>query len=168
MKLSIFAALSLSLFLFPIHFAHADFKVATVDINRVLNEAPQAKDKRKEFETRADEARKKLEGKRMALQDTKEKLEGAKADPDSKEVQKFRAEVRDFERQAKDADEDIKRDFVKFNRGLADRALKIIADYAKKNQIDLVLDKSDKAHGPILYGHESFDITDQIVKQING
>jgi Skp family chaperone for outer membrane proteins len=41
-----------------------------------------------------------------------------------------------------------------------------IETYAKSNNYDLVIDKSEKYRGPVLYGTSSADITDDIVKLI--
>jgi Skp family chaperone for outer membrane proteins len=147
--------------------AQAEFKIATVDVNKILNESTAAKTKRKDLDERAGAARKKLEEKGKSLKERKDKLELAKDKADPKEVEKFRADARDFERTVKDTDEDLKKEFLKFNRELADKAVKLINEYAKKNQIDLVLDKSQGSRGPVLFGQPSFDITSDITQEMN-
>lgn len=147
--------------------AQAEFKIATVDVNKILNESTAAKAKRKDLDERAGAARKKLEEKGKSLKERKDKLELAKDKADPKEVEKFRADARDFERTVKDTDEDLKKEFLKFNRELADKAVKLINEYAKKNQIDLVLDKSQGSRGPVLFGQPSFDITNDITQEMN-
>jgi len=147
--------------------ALAEFKIATVDVNKILNESSAAKTKRKDLDGRAAAARAKLEDKGKGLRERKEKLEQAKDKADPKELEKFRADARDFERAVKDTDEDLKKEFMKFNRELADKAVKLINEYAKKNQIDLVLDKSQGGRGPVLFGQASFDITGEITQEMN-
>jgi outer membrane protein len=147
--------------------AYAEFKIATVDVNKILNESSAARSKRKDLDERASAARKKLEDKGKSLKERKDKLELAKDKADPKEVEKFRADARDFERTVKDTDEDLKKEFLKFNRELADKAVKLINEYAKKNQIDLVLDKSQGSRGPVLFGQPSFDITGDITEEMN-
>ena len=62
---------------------------------------------------------------------------------------------------------DLQQQFLKTNKDLTDKTVKLVEEYAKKNKVDLVLDKSDKLRGPVLFRTPSVDITDEIVKQIN-
>jgi Skp family chaperone for outer membrane proteins len=39
-----------------------------------------------------------------------------------------------------------------------------IETYAKANKFDLVIDKSEKYRGPVLFGSPSADITEEILK----
>ena len=147
--------------------AVAEFKLATVDVNRVLNESSEALSKRKELDLKSAEARKKLEEKGKRLRQIEEQIKSGSLSEDSKEAQKYRSEAREFSRELKDAEDELKTDFMKVNKTLAEKALKIIAEYAKANGIDLILDKGEKAKGPVLYGVASQDITDAIVKKMN-
>ncbi len=147
--------------------AQAQFKVATVDVNRILNESKEAVAKRKELDAKSADARKKLEEKGKALKQIEEKLKAGSISEDSKEAQQYRAQAREFTRQVKDAEDDLKNEFMKTNKILADKALKLVSDYAKASDIDLVLDKSEKGRGPVLYGSQSFDITDAIIQKMN-
>ena len=147
--------------------AMAEFRIALVDINRVLNESKEAQAKRKELDEMTLKAKKKLDDKRAALKATEEKLKASNAKDDSKEVEAFRSDARNFSRLIKDSEEEIKREFLKINKALTDKALKLVADYAKKNDYDLVLDRGEAGRSPVLYGVESADISDAIVKDIN-
>lgn len=147
--------------------AHADFRLATVDINKVLNESSSAKAERKKLDDKAASARKKLEERGKALRTRKEALDRADTSADPKEVEKFRADARDFERDVKDTDEDLKKEFLKVNRQLAEKAVNIVTAYAKQNSISLVLDKGEESRGPVLFGQPTFDITPEIVKEMN-
>ena len=146
---------------------HAEYRIATVDINRVLNDSKEAAAKRQELEKKSIDIRKKFEDRSKKLRDTEQKMKDGKLAEDSKEAKQFRSDARDFGREVKEAEEDLKSDFMKFNKGLADKALKAVADYAKANNIDLVLDRGDKARGPVLFGDASHDITDAIVEIMN-
>jgi Skp family chaperone for outer membrane proteins len=147
--------------------AYADFRLATVDINKVLNESSSAKAERKKLDDKAASARKKLEERGKALRTRKEALDRAEANADPKDIERFRADARDFERDVKDTDEDLKKEFLKVNRQLAERAVSIVTAYAKQNNISLVLDKGEESRGPVLFGQPTFDITPEIVKEMN-
>lgn len=152
--------------LFP-SIALADFNVALVDINRVLNESNQAKEMRQQLDVKQAAAKKKLEERGKALKATEEKIKQGKIAEDSKEGEKFRADAKEFSRMVKDTDEDLKREFLKVNRTLTEHTLQAIEAYAKRNNIDLVLEKSEKGKSAVLFGDASYDITDAIVKSIN-
>ncbi len=56
---------------------------------------------------------------------------------------------------------------MKFNKSLAEKTVKIVSAHAQKHSIDLVLDKSEKGRGPVLFGDSTFDITDAIIEEMN-
>lgn len=143
--------------------ANADLKIATVDTGRILNESKDAAGKKKELDALSQDAKKKADDKKKALQAMETKLKEKHVTEDSKEADNFRNEAKEYARFIKDTEEDLKKRYLKLNKEMADRTLTKIAEYAKANKIDLVLDKSDKYQGPLLYGVPSVDITDAIL-----
>jgi outer membrane protein len=148
--------------------SHADFKLATVDINRVINEAPEAKASRKELDTLTQDAKKKVDAKRAVLKSVEDKIKAGQIKEDSKEADAFKNDAREFSRFVKDTEDDIRQRFMKTNKTLTDKALKIIKTYASSHNLDLVMDRSEGMRGPILFGNPSTDITDDIIKAMNG
>lgn len=144
--------------------AAAEFRIATVDLTKVVNEFPDAVTKKEELDDASDKAKTKLEAKGKELQALQEKLEKAKVAANSKEAENFRTQVRDFERMRADAKNELERKFVKMNKDVTDKIMAKIETYAKSNDYDLVLDKSEKVRGPVLFGDSSADITDDIIK----
>ncbi len=144
--------------------ARADVRIATVDVARILNDSPEAVAKKKELDTLSEETKKKLETKAKDLQALKTKLENSKVSADSKEAESFRNQARDFERMRGDAKADLEKKYMKVNKELTDKVLARIEAYAKANDYDLIFDKSDRFRGPVLFGSQAADITDQILK----
>lgn len=142
---------------------HAEVRIATVDVARIINEAPDAKSKKKELDAASEDAKKKLEAKGKDLQALKTKLEGQKVSAESKEAESFREKARDFERMRADMKADLEKKYMKVNKELSERVMAKIESYAKANNYDLVIDKSDKYRGPVLFGKPSADITDDIL-----
>jgi Skp family chaperone for outer membrane proteins len=147
--------------------AHAEFRVATVDVGRVLNESKGSKEMRQKLSDKSAKTKKEIEAKRSALQATEEKLKAAKVSEDSREAEAFRNEARAFSRFVKDAEEDMRREFMKVNKDLTERALAVVKRYAEANKIDLVLDKSEQARGPVLFGDKAADITPAIIAEVS-
>ena len=167
MKIRALLALSFSAFvLCPFSSVTAEIRIATVDVARIINEVPDAVSKKEELDEASEKAKSKLEAKGKELQALKEKLEKAKVSPDSKEAENFRNQARDFERMRNDAKAELERKFMKMNKDISEKVMSKIESYAKSNNYDLVLDKSEKFRGPVLFGDKSADITDDIIKMM--
>lgn len=144
--------------------AQAEVKIGTVDVSRIVNDSPEAVSKKKELDTFSEETKKKLEAKGKELQDLKTKLENSKVAADSKEAENFRNQVRDFERMRGDAKADLEKRYLKVNKELTDKVYAQIEKFAKTNNYDLIIDKSDRYRGPVLFGSTSADVTEQVLK----
>ena len=144
-----------------------ELRLATVDMGRIMNESKSAQAKKKELDLKSAAAKKKLEDKQASLRTLEKSLKDAKVSEDSKEAENFRNQARDFSRMVKDTEEQLRKEFMKTNKALLDDTVKRVEQYAKKNSIQLVLDKSQQARGPVLFGVDSADITDQIIAELN-
>jgi outer membrane protein len=144
--------------------AQAEIRIATVDVARIINEAPDAKSKKKELDAASEEAKNKLESKGKDLQALKSKLESDKVSAESKEAEAFRQKARDFERMRADLKADLEKKYMKVNKELSEKVMAKIETYAKTKNYDLVIDKSEKYRGPVLFGKPSADITDDILE----
>ncbi|MEY4701808.1 MAG: hypothetical protein RL326_1995 [Pseudomonadota bacterium] len=163
MKIARFAALFLALCVGASP-ALSEVRIATVDVGRIINEAPDAQKRKKELDAASEDAKKKLEAKGKDLQALKTKLEEQKVSADSKEAESFRNQARDFERLRSDMKAELEKKYMKINKELTDKVMGQIETYAKANKFDLVIDKSEKYRGPVLFGSQSADITDEILK----
>ncbi|MCB0331889.1 MAG: OmpH family outer membrane protein [Bdellovibrionales bacterium] len=146
----------------------AEYSIATVDINRVLNESKESVAAKKELDQASAKAKTKVEERRNSLKAIEAKIKAGKISPDSQEAENFRADAKDFTRYVKDTEEKLRRDFMKSNKHLTEKTLAAISKYAESNNIDIVLDKSaEGGRGPVLFGMKSFDITENIIKKVN-
>ena len=146
--------------------AQAEVKIGTVDVARIVNDSPEAVTKKKELDSFSEETKKKIEAKGKELQALKTKLEDAKVSAESKEAENFRNQVRDFERMRGDAKADLEKRYMKVNKELTDKVYGQIEKFAKANSYDLIIDKSDRYRGPILFGASSVDVTEQVLKGV--
>ncbi|MCB0338610.1 MAG: OmpH family outer membrane protein [Bdellovibrionales bacterium] len=169
-KLIIILTLSLipTIFLHPdSSFAGDGFLVATVDMNRLLNESKFSVGKKKELDQLSQQRRKEFEGKKESLKKLEDKLKADKVSPESAQADEFRAQARDFARLVSDAENDLKRKYLKTTQELTEQARKAIGTYAKANNIDMVLEQGSDLRSPVLYGQASMDITDKILEALN-
>lgn len=146
----------------------AEYKIATIDIGKILNDTPESKSARVQLDNEAKSARARIEKQRTALKQREEKLVAKKVAPDSPEVEQFRKDSRDLGQSIKKSEEELRTKFTKMNNQLTDKAMKIIEQYAKSQQIDLVLDKGAAGRGPVLFGTPHVDITNEILARMKG
>jgi Skp family chaperone for outer membrane proteins len=149
--------------------ANADVRIATVDLGRVLNETKEAKELKVKLDNMAVTLRKKIQVKQSELKKLEDLFEdGAKKADDSKSLQSIQEKKRDLARLLKDSEDEIKVEFGRVNRVLTEKALAKIRDFSAKNSYDMVLSKSMKERGLVLHGESNLDITDQVIRLIDG
>ncbi len=143
-----------------------NFKIATIEVNRVINSLKESKQKKAELD-KIGEAKKQVIAKKKANLDALEqKYKAAGSDPDSKEGMALRSAIKDYERAVNDTKEDFNREFLKVNRELTEKAFKHIEAYAKRNRINLILEKGFPGAGPVLYGDDAADITAAVIAEL--
>lgn len=142
----------------------AEYRISTVDMARILGESAEAKKAKETFDARASKVRDEMEGKKKSLMAREKKVKDSKSES---EAESFRAAVKDYERELRDKDEELRKEFVKVNRGVTEKIVRAIEGYAKEKDISLVLDRGGVSRGPILFGDEKADITDEIIAKLN-
>lgn len=168
MKTIAFAAALLSAALVAVSPAHADYKIATVDMNRIINEAPESKQAKADLDKEFAAAKKKIEDKQAGLKAIEAKIKDGSIKEDSKEAEKYRSDAREFARLVKDTEDDLKKRFLKTNTILTEKAARLVRDYAEKHNYSLIFDRSEKNRGPVLFAQPATDVTDEIIKTIRG
>lgn len=142
---------------------YGEFKVATIDMTRVLNDADAAKDKREEIDKLIATTNSKGEDKKKALIELQEKITESN---NPKDVDKFDKDKKELDRFLQDSREEIGRKIQATSKTLSEKAISLIGAYAKAHSINIVIDKSKKFRGPVLFSEET-DITDEIIKEMN-
>lgn len=144
--------------------AFAEYKIATVDMNRIINEAPESKQAKADLDKDFAAAKKKIEDKQAALKAAEAKIKDGSIKEGSKEAEKYRSDAREFAHLVKDTEDDIKKRFIKTNTILTEKAARLVRDYAEKNNYSLIFDKSEKNRGPVLFAQPATDVTEEIIK----
>jgi Skp family chaperone for outer membrane proteins len=148
-------------------FAADGASIATVDINKIMNQMDEAKDMKARLDGATATAKRDIDSKRAELAKIESSLRDRKVNPASEEGDKFRAKVKDFETLVRGSEEKLRKDFLKSNNELSAKVLKAVEEYAADNDIDLVLEKNSEGRGSVLYGQNSADITDSILDNLN-
>lgn len=149
-------------------FSFAQNKYAYVDLLKVMNQSKEGEKLRKEIkekfsyyqskgkqiEEKIGEIKKQLESPLLSEQAKKEK---------EKEIEKLRAEIQKLAIEAQTVLNDMKKNA---ENKLAKKIKLVVKEYAQKNEIDIVF--FNAMVSPILYVDKKIDITDEIIKLLDG
>ncbi|RMD86548.1 MAG: OmpH family outer membrane protein [Candidatus Dadabacteria bacterium] len=147
--------------------SHADYVIATVNMDKILNETKAAEKKKEELARLKEEKKKAIEKEKKALISMKKKLAEQKLPEDSPEVIDYKARAKDLARLAKDAEEELRRQYLRSTRELLQKARIAIKKYAKENGINLVLEQGGAEKSSVVYSSNALDITDKIIAILN-
>jgi len=146
----------------------AQSKYAYIDLLKVMNESKEGKNLRKEIEEKFSyyqskgkqieekikEIKKQLESPLLSKQAKKEK---------EKEIEKLRAEIQKLTIEAQTVLNDMKKNA---ENKLMKKIKLVVKEYSQKNKIDIVF--FNAMVSPILYADKKIDITDEIIKLLDG
>lgn len=145
--------------------AEAEYRIAVVNIEKVLNESSAGKKSRSGLDEKADDLRRQVQEKRVVLQKQEQTLKDQKIPTDSAESKKFREQVKEFNRFVSDSEEDLRQQFAQTNNALTGQVLKIIHQVAEENELAIVLDSSERSRGGVLFRQEQLDITSDVMER---
>lgn len=144
----------------------ADIRIAVVDVKEILKESKAAKDLKEKLDSgkkRFIDQRKKEESKiRKAEQELINQKNIVASDVFKKKTQEFEQKYltarKNVTEKAVALENNFKEELVKVQK----EALEIISDIARKEKYDIVFD-----YNQVLFNNPKFDITREVMKQIN-
>ena len=146
--------------------AHAQLRLAYVDVQRALNECDAGKRAKSEFQSKIQSLDSKLQHEQNEVQGLKDEIEkkGMLMQPDQRQnlQDEYIKKAKDLDRNLKDARDDLQRqDNEVTGRILHDLGI-IIRNIGEQSGYTMVLEK-----GSILWGASNLDITDQVIRSYN-
>jgi len=143
--------------------AHADIKLAYVDIQRALNECRNGKTAKADFRTRVQRLEGQLVGEQNQVQSLKEQLEkkGPLMQPDERQnlEDEYQRKLSQFQDDYKNSRDELQqRDNEMTGEIVRDIAV-VVRQIGIKNGYTMVLEK-----GSLLWGTANIDITDQVIR----
>ena len=139
-----------------------EMKVGFVDVFEVFNEYEKTKDHDAKLEKRKEEAEKQLDKKKEEIEKLQGKLSLLKEKEKAKEEEKISKMIEEYRELERKSFTDIKKERDESMQVIVEDIDKVVADYAKKNGYDLILNEN-----VILYGNKAMDITSEILKISN-
>lgn len=140
----------------------ADIKIGTVDMTKVLQESPSAKAKVDAIDKKANQAKEKINKQKEELAALQKKL-GDDASGTSPDAEKFRKASRELQRYVRDTEEELKTELMEVRKNVTEQAFKKVTEIAKSKNLDIVLEKSEVARGPVLFAEGVTDITSTVL-----
>ena len=146
--------------------AHAQVRLAYVDVQRALNECDAGKRAKIEFQSKIQSLDSKLQREQSEVQGLKYEIEkkGMLMNPDQRQnlQDEYIKKAKDLDRNLKDARDDLQRqDNEVTGKILHDLGI-IIRNIGEQSGYTMVLEK-----GSILWGASNLDITDQVIRSYN-
>jgi outer membrane protein len=142
----------------------ADLKIASVDIQRAVNDCNAGKEAKKVFAKEMEKHQRIFMDKQKELQALKESLEkqAPMLNPETRasKEKEFQAKLRESQRYAEDSQNEMKQKGMEMERNITQGLLKIIQKIGAEDGYNLILANENI----VLYSSKSIDITDRVIK----
>lgn len=146
-----------------------DYKIATVDLQRALNESSAGKEAKERFKAEVDKLQANLAKQKAEIEKIKADVEKkglVLKEDERKEIEKdYQRKLRDFQRTYKDAQADLQQRDGELTAEILQELATVIVEYGEKENYNLVLEASNT--GAVLYNSRNVDITDEIIEVYN-
>ena len=144
----------------------ADYKIATVDLQRALNKSESGKQAKELFKVEVDNLQVNLAKQKTEIERIKADVEKKglvlKSD-ERKEMEKdYQRKLRDFQRTYKDAQGDLQQRDSELTAEILQELAAVIVEYGKRKKYTLLLEASNT--GTVLYNSAAVDITEEIIE----
>ena len=146
-----------------------EFRLATVDLQRALNECDSGKTAKENFKSQVDKLQADLNKQKNEIEKIKEEVEKkgmVLKDEERKNIERdYQKRLRDFQRTYKDSQAELQQRDNELTSEILRDLQEVIAEYGAKQNYTLVLEASNT--GAVLYNSRAIDITDQVIQEYN-
>jgi Skp family chaperone for outer membrane proteins len=137
-------------------------KIATVNLKKVFFEYKKTKDFNKKLEAEDEKAKKEIEKKTEEVRKLRDELELLSEEARSKKEPMLRDKIRELDSYRRDKIEGFIREKDEMFKEIRNDILDIAGAYAKKRGYDLIFDET-----VFIYTSEKYDVTDDLIKNLN-
>jgi len=169
-SMNLFAALLLAAPLLAAPPVRAEeMKIATVDLQRALNECESGKTAKENFKGQVDKLQADLNKQKSEIEKIKDEVEKkgmVLKDEERKNIERdYQKRLRDFQRTYKDSQAELQQRDNELTSEILRDLQEVIAEYGAKQNYTLILEASNT--GAVLYNSRAIDITDPIIQEYN-
>ncbi|HUE39464.1 MAG TPA: OmpH family outer membrane protein [Candidatus Binatia bacterium] len=146
-----------------------ELRIATVDLQRALNECDSGKNAKENFKSQVDKLQADLNKQKSEIEKIKDEVEKkgmVLKDEERKNIERdYQKRLRDFQRTYKDSQAELQQRDNELTSEILRDLQEVIAEYGAKQNYTLVLEASNT--GAVLYNSRAIDITDQVIQEYN-
>ena len=146
--------------------ARADLKIAYVDVQRALNECDSGKKAKGEFRAKIERLEERLSKQQQEVESLKGELEKKgmlmKEDERRGLQDEYERKAKEFERDYQDSKQELEKSDNEVTGRIVRDIARVIRSIGEKDNFTLVFEK-----GSILWGAQSIDITDEVIRTYN-
>lgn len=146
----------------------ANVKIGYVDLQKALNESAAGKAAKAEIAAKYDAYQKTIGARQKKLSAMKSELEKQSLllsqDARDDKEHTYEQKVKDFQRYAKDAQDDLKQKDQNYTRQIIEKLVGIVKTLGKKEGYTMILEKSQSS---VLYADDQSDLTNQVIKSFD-
>src|SRR5271163_936344 len=146
--------------------AHAEYKLAYVDVQRALNECDAGKRAKADFQGRVTSLEARLQRQQNEVQSLKDEMEkkGMLMNPDQRQSlqDQYMDTLKNFERDYKDSKDELQAKDQEVTSKIVHDLAQVIRSLGERDSFTMVFEK-----GSILWGAPGIDITDQVIRNYN-
>ena len=143
----------------------AELKVASVDIQRAVNESNAGKEAKKTIMKEVEKFQQQIAGKQKDLQQLKDALDkqAPMLNPEARAAKEkdYQTKIRDFQRWGEDNQNEINQKRMEMERNIAIGLTKVIQKVGADEGFTLILEDNEQI---VLYTSKAIDITDRVIK----
>jgi len=143
-------------------------KIGFVDLQKALNMSTAGQKAKEEISGKFKSYQDELSSRQEELKKLKEDLEKQaillSEDARAQKERDFQRKLKDFQRFAKDVEEELQQKDAFHTRQILEELQEIISTIGKKEGYTVILERTESS---VLYGDESVDLTDQVIKELN-
>lgn len=147
--------------------AHAEYKMAYVDVQKAIEKTTAGKKAKDDMRKEAEKRNKDLEKKKADIEKMREDLEKKKSvlseEAFGKKAQELQEEMQKFNQLAAKAQADLQKKEGELLSPIVDKMKKVIEKIAKEKNLNMVIQSNPNAQ-IVLYADASSDVTDEVIK----
>lgn len=144
--------------------AAAEYRIATVDPNRIVEASPQYEAARKALQQEIEERERGLRQQQDQVAELQRKLERDAALMAEGEIQRLQNDIRSRTRRLKYAQDEAQEDFAlrqnELRTKLAKQVQEVVVELAKEEQIDLIVSEG------LVYYSPRIDISEKVIERL--
>lgn len=139
-------------------------KIAMVDMQKVLNETSAGKKARKDLESSSSTKQKKLDKKRVRMEQEQAKLKNLSGDRLMAAQEKLQRDYMEWQSMAMTLQQELAEQEARMLEKIYLNCQGLVGSIAKEKGLDLVLIRDEST---VLYSQSSLDITSEVIKRYN-